>query len=55
MIRHRLDRHAPCRPTLPFGQLFFTIGVQFAGASSVTTALNFLVTIIAITSPGMSF
>ena len=37
------------------GQLFFTIGVQFAGASSIATALNFLVTIITMRAPGMSF
>ena len=37
------------------GQMFFTIGVQFAGASSIATALNFLVTIITMRAPGMSF
>src|SRR4030095_9892753 len=36
-------------------QVFFTIGVQFAGASSIATALNFLVTIITMRAPGMSF
>ena len=35
--------------------MFFTIGVQFAGASSIATALNFLVTIITMRAPGMSF
>ena len=35
--------------------MFFTIAVQFAGASSVATALNFLVTIITMRAPGMSF
>ena len=40
---------------MPIGQLFFTIGVQFAGASSIATALNFLVTIITMRAPGMSF
>src|SRR5690349_7514840 len=34
---------------------FFTIGVQCAGASSIATALNFLMTIIAMRAPGMSF
>jgi cytochrome c oxidase subunit 1 len=29
--------------------------VQFAGASSIATALNFLVTIITMRAPGMSF
>ncbi len=32
-----------------------TIGVQFAGASSIPTALNFLVTIITMRAPGMTF
>jgi len=35
--------------------MFFTVAVQFAGASSVLTALNFLVTIITMRAPGMSF
>jgi cytochrome c oxidase subunit I len=47
--------YAPLSTDLPLGQLFFTIGVQFAGASSVATALNFLVTIITMRAPGMSF
>ncbi len=37
------------------GQLFFTVAVQLAGASSIATALNFLVTIITMRAPGMSF
>ena len=37
------------------GQNFFTLGVQFAGASSIATALNFLVTIITMRAPGMTF
>jgi cytochrome c oxidase subunit 1 len=47
--------YAPLSTDAPIGQLFFTIGVQFAGASSVATALNFLVTIITMRAPGMSF
>jgi cytochrome c oxidase subunit I len=47
--------YAPLSTDAPIGQMFFTIGVQFAGASSVMTALNFLVTIITMRSPGMSF
>jgi cytochrome c oxidase subunit I len=47
--------YAPLSTTAPEGQLFFTIGVQFAGASSIATALNFLVTIITMRAPGMSF
>ncbi len=47
--------YATLSNTAPLGQEFFTIGVQFAGASSIATALNFLVTIITMRAPGMSF
>jgi cytochrome c oxidase subunit 1 len=47
--------YAPLSTVSPVGQNFFSIGVQFAGASSVATALNFLVTIITMRAPGMSF
>src|SRR3712207_921122 len=47
--------YAPLSTEAPMGQLFFTIGVQFAGASSIATALNFLVTIITMRAPGMTF
>ena len=47
--------YAPLSTTAPLGQMFFTIAVQFAGASSIATALNFLVTIITMRAPGMSF
>src|SRR5207248_1545172 len=47
--------YAPLSTTMPIGQMFFTLGVQFAGASSIATALNFLVTIITMRAPGMSF
>ncbi len=47
--------YAPLSVDAPIGQSFFTIGVQFAGASSIATALNFLVTIITMRAPGMSF
>jgi cytochrome c oxidase subunit 1 len=47
--------YAPLSAEMPIGQMFFTIGVQFAGASSIATALNFLVTIITMRAPGMSF
>src|SRR3954463_14272395 len=47
--------YAPLSTTAPIGQQFFTVGVQFAGASSIATALNFLVTIITMRAPGMSF
>jgi cytochrome c oxidase subunit 1 len=47
--------YAPLSVSAPLGQVFFTIAVQFAGASSIATALNFLVTIITMRAPGMSF
>src|SRR3954468_3796621 len=47
--------YSPLSTSAPIGQVFFTIGVQFAGASSIATALNFLVTIITMRAPGMSF
>src|SRR3954471_2902292 len=47
--------YAPLSTEAPIGQVFFTIGVQFAGASSIATALNFLVTIITMRAPGMTF
>jgi cytochrome c oxidase subunit 1 len=47
--------YTPLSTSAPLGQNFFSIGVQFAGASSVATALNFLVTIITMRAPGMSF
>jgi len=47
--------YAPLSTSQPLGQLCFTLGVQFAGASSIATALNFLVTIITMRAPGMSF
>jgi cytochrome c oxidase subunit 1 len=47
--------YVPLSTSAPIGQIFFTIGVQFAGASSIATALNFLVTIITMRAPGMSF
>ncbi|MEJ7656443.1 MAG: cytochrome c oxidase subunit I [Thermoleophilaceae bacterium] len=47
--------YAPLSTDTPLGQNFFTIGVQFAGASSIATALNFLVTIITMRAPGLTF
>ena len=47
--------YAPLSTDAPLGQKFFTIGVQFAGTSSIMTALNFLVTIITMRAPGMTF
>jgi cytochrome c oxidase subunit 1 len=47
--------YAPLSDSAPIGQTFFSMAVQFAGASSIMTALNFLVTIITMRAPGMSF
>ena len=47
--------YAPLAQVNPDGNLFFQMGVQWAGASSIATALNFLVTIITMRAPGMTF
>jgi cytochrome c oxidase subunit 1 len=47
--------YAPLSTQTPLGQTFFNVAVQFAGASSIATALNFLVTIITMRAPGMTF
>ena len=47
--------YAPLSVHQPLGQIFFNMGVQWAGASSIMTALNFLVTIITMRAPGMTF
>jgi cytochrome c oxidase subunit 1 len=44
-----------CSQHQPIGAIFFNQGVQWAGASSIMTALNFLVTIITMRAPGMTF
>ena len=47
--------YAPLSSTGADGNVFFQMGVQWAGASSIMTALNFLVTIITMRAPGMTF
>ena len=47
--------YAPLAEGQPLGQTFFNMGVQWAGASSIMTALNFLVTIITMRAPGLTF
>ena len=47
--------YAPLSTGAPLGQSFFNIGVQFAGFSSILAALNFLVTIVTMRAPGMTF
>ena len=44
-----------CSTHETLGAVFFNQGVQWAGASSIMTALNFLVTIITMRAPGMTF
>jgi cytochrome c oxidase subunit 1 len=47
--------YAPLSVVNPEGNVFFQMAVQWAGASSIATALNFLVTIITMRAPGMTF
>jgi cytochrome c oxidase subunit 1 len=47
--------YVPLAVQQPDGNLMFQMGVQWAGASSILTALNFLVTIITMRAPGMTF
>jgi cytochrome c oxidase subunit 1 len=47
--------YAPLSTDSPVGSMFFNMGVQWAGASSILTALNFLVTIITMRAPGLTF
>jgi len=47
--------YAPLSVVGTDGNIFFNMGVQWAGASSIMTALNFLVTIITMRAPGMTF
>ena len=47
--------YAPLATQQPESNLMFQMGVQWAGASSILTALNFLVTIITMRAPGMTF
>ena len=47
--------YAPLSEKAAMGNTFFALGVQFAGASSIATAVNFLVTIVTMRAPGMTF
>ena len=47
--------YAPLSTGAPLGQSFFNIGVQFAGVSSIMAALNFLVTLVTMRAPGMTW
>jgi cytochrome c oxidase subunit 1 len=46
--------YPPFSTTGPMGETLFEIGIQIAGASSIATAVNFLVTIITMRAPGMT-
>ena len=54
-VRDRLDGLRAARLDAADGHMFFNMGVQWAGASSIMTALNFLVTIMTMRAPGMTF
>jgi cytochrome c oxidase subunit 1 len=45
--------YAPLSET-EFASLFFNMGVQWAGTSSILTAVNFIVTILTMRAPGMT-
>ena len=47
--------YAPLSTGAPLGQSFFNLGVQFAGFSSILAALNFLVTMVTMRAPGMTW
>jgi cytochrome c oxidase subunit 1 len=47
--------YVPLAVQQPVGNVFFQMAIQWAGASSILTGLNFLVTIITMRAPGMSF
>jgi cytochrome c oxidase subunit I len=47
--------YPPLAVQQPEGNLMFQMAVQWAGASSIMTGLNFLVTIITMRAPGMTF
>src|SRR4029078_12461698 len=48
--------YAPlCSTHQGYGAIFFHMALQWAGRSSIMTALNFLVTIITMRAPGMTF
>jgi cytochrome c oxidase subunit 1 len=47
--------YVPLAVQQPVGNVFFQMGVQWAGASSIMTGLNFLVTIVTMRAPGMTF
>jgi cytochrome c oxidase subunit I len=48
-------QYAPLSVVGSEGNVMFQMGAQWAGASSIATALNFLVTIITMRAPGMTF
>jgi cytochrome c oxidase subunit I len=47
--------YAPLSTREGIGNLFYQMGIQWIGASSIMTSLNFLVTVLALRAPGMTF
>src|SRR5581483_11194564 len=47
--------YAPLSTGAPLGQSFFNIAMQISGFSTIATSINFLVTIVTMRAPGMSF
>jgi cytochrome c oxidase subunit I len=46
--------YAPLSTREGIGNLFYIMGIQWFGASSIMTSLNFLVTVLTMRAPGMS-
>jgi cytochrome c oxidase subunit I len=46
--------YAPLSTREGIGNLFYEMGIQWIGASSIMTSLNFLVTVLALRAPGMT-
>ncbi|MBS1879570.1 MAG: cytochrome c oxidase subunit I [Actinobacteria bacterium] len=47
--------YAPLSTGAPLGQSFFNVGLVIAGFSTIFAALNFVVTIVTMRAPGMTF
>jgi cytochrome c oxidase subunit I len=47
--------YAPLSTGAPLGQSFFNLGMNISGFSTIATSINFLVTIVTMRAPGMSF
>jgi cytochrome c oxidase subunit 1 len=47
--------YAPLATGAPLGQSFFNLAMQISGFATIATSVNFLVTIVTMRAPGMSF